>query len=80
MWKIIAISLIILFIGGYFIKLNSHYDVSKPSDQISLVKDLGKWIGNIGKNIGGIVGYVTKQKWSPPKQNITNTTTKWVEK
>jgi hypothetical protein len=72
MGKIITFTIIVfLLIGGFMIyeSLDTNFDDS--GDRTNFLKELGKWIFQIGKSTKNTVGYAIDQDWLP-KTNETN--------
>ena len=74
MGKLFWIIVIILVIGGYLIKTNLDTDFNEAEDRGNFLKELGKWVFQIGKSTTNTVGYAISQNWLPDTSNETNIT------
>jgi hypothetical protein len=73
MSKLFWIMVIFLLIGGYLIKVAYDYDFGRGEDREGFLVRFGRWIGHLGQNVIGLVGYASQQQWLP-LTNGTNTT------
>tara|TARA_B100002003_G_scaffold233386_1_gene246194 strand:- start:1609 stop:1857 length:249 start_codon:yes stop_codon:yes gene_type:complete len=66
MSKIIGIIVIAFFlIGGYMIYDGFGDDLDTTEGKLTLVKETGKWLFNVGRSTKNTVGYAIEQDWLP---------------
>jgi len=71
MKKLIVVFILVLIIGGYFIKANYNLDLDNNSDKKTFVKVFTSWLGRLFTNFKDITAYTIKKDWSTPEPNNT---------
>ena len=72
--KIITFVIIVfLLVGGYIIYDNLDPDLDDSEDRTNFIKEIGKWVFQLGKSTKNTVGYAVQQDWLP-KTNESNVT------
>ena len=74
MGKIIGfIVIVFLLIGGYMVYESLDTDFEDSEDRKGFLKEIGKWLFQVGKSTKNTVGYAVDQDWLP-KTNESNVT------
>ena len=72
MGKIIGFVIIVfLLVGGYMIYDNLDTDFDDSEDRTNFIKEIGKWVFQLGKSTKNTAGYAVSQDWLP-KTNESN--------
>jgi len=66
MGKIITFVIIVfLLVGSYIIYENLDTDFEDSDERTNFLKEMGKWIFQLGKSTKNTAGYAVKQDWLP---------------
>lgn len=62
---IIIISVIVIVLGAFIIKVDNSLELDNKEDRITLAKLTGLYILKVGNNIYETTAYAVKQDWLP---------------
>ncbi|MEM2115611.1 MAG: hypothetical protein QW524_01430 [Candidatus Woesearchaeota archaeon] len=71
--KLRTIAIILVLLGIILIITNRNYDLSEEKGRIQLIKDIGSWFLQIGKNVYDVTIYAIKKPWLPENVSINKT-------
>ncbi len=65
MKKILIITIVIILVGGFFVKVENDLDLNSKEDKINLIKYTVKWMGKVATNVYDVTTYAISKDWSP---------------
>jgi hypothetical protein len=68
--KLTHIFLIFLALGIFLIIQSRDYSMSKPGDQVNIIKESFSWIKGVFSNIYDVTMYAVKKPWLPENTSI----------
>ncbi len=77
--KLSTIIWLFIIFGVILIITNRGYNLTKPSDQLRLVKDVALWLKDVAKNVYDVTMYAIKKPWLPENVSINKTIEKLKE-
>jgi len=71
----IKIFILVGIVFGAILIINArNYDMKTKEGTFGFLYEFGRWLLNLGRNVGRIIGFATKQAWAPEGINVSNTT------
>jgi hypothetical protein len=72
---IIKIFILVAIVFGALLIINArNYNVKTKEGAFGFLYEFGRWILQLGRNVGRVIGFATKQEWAPEGINVSNAT------